>query len=366
MIDDKINQANGRLKTARVRAKIQRIGDKLYLQATLPPKPGSNETRRSQQRIALGISASPAGLVLAEKKARKVSADLDCNAFDWAPYLTTKQLPPETVGGWVTRFESGFRHTVEESTWETDYHDAFKRLNQDEPLTVGLLLAEINRTEPDTRIRKRLCQAFGKLAELAGLEADFKPLRGNYSARAVDPRKLPTDEEIARFWQQMTNPDWKWVYGAIATFGLRPHEAFFLDVTDLAAGGETVTVLKGKTNKRKTRQVWAYYPEWVEAFNLRDRLLPRVTGKRNTDYGDRVTHYLRVTAKMPFLPYDLRHSWARRAVVFGLPDALAAQQMGHSLKVHNETYQCWIDARTHQQVHESLKSRSDRPTAPSF
>lgn len=366
MIDEKISQANGRLKTARVRAKIQRIGDKLYLQATLPPKPGSHETRRSQQRIALGISATPSGVVLAEKKARKVSADLDCNEFSWNPYLTTKHLPPETVGGWVKQFESGFRHTVEESTWVTDYYDAFKRLNQDEPLTVGLLLAEIKDTNPDTRIRKRLCHAFGKLAKLAGLEYDFKSLQGNYSARAVDPRNLPSDEEIISFWQQMTNPAWKWVYGAIATFGLRPHEAFFLDVTDLANGGETVTVLKGKTNKRKPRQVWAYYPEWVEAFNLREQLLPPVTGKKHTDYGDRVTHYLRVTAKMPFLPYDLRHSWSRRAVVFGLPDALAAQQMGHSLKVHNETYQCWIDARTHQQVHESLKARSDRPAAPSL
>lgn len=364
-IDSRINQANGRLKAGNVRVRIEAIGKRLYLQATLPPKPDSKATRAFQQRIALGVSASPSGVSLAEKEARKVGALLDCQQFDWMPYLATKHQKPETVADWLTRFEYEVEPTVAAITWETDYRDPFKRLDPDAPLTLEILEDAINATKPDSRTRKRVCNAFGRLARLAGLEIDFRAVQGSYSATQVDPRSLPTDEEIANFWHKITNPGWKWVYGVIATFGLRPHEAFFLDVADLRAAGETITVLDGGTRKRRPRQVWAYYPEWVDGFNLREKVLPQVTGERNSDYGDRVTHYLRNRAKMPFVPYDLRHCWARRAVVFGLPDALAAKQMGHSLTVHHQTYQAWIDERTHQQVHETLKARGDRPLPPS-
>ncbi len=122
-----------------------------------------------------------------------------------------------------------------------------------------------------------------------------------------------------------------------------------------------LTVTDGKT---KRRQVWPYYPEWIDAFSLREPQLPPVTGRKHSDYGDRVTCYLRSRAKMPFQPYDLRHAWAVRTMLFGLPDTLAAQQMGHSVTVHTNTYHHWITARTHQQVHDALMNRVDRPVAP--
>lgn len=360
-MEGKINQANGRLKTANVRVRIKARGNKLYLQATLPPKPGSDKVKAYQQEIALGVSASPAGVSLAEKEARKVSALLDCKQFDWTPYLSPQQKPPETVGEWLQRFELEFRPTVSEITWDTDYREVFIKLDESKLLTVDLCVRQISRTEPNSRSRKRYCNALGKLAKFAGLEADFGLLRGNYSSKSVDPRSLPTDEAIAEHFFKIGNPQWRYVYGLMATFGLRPHECFNLDVTDLLTGGETVTVLKGKTGRR---QVWAYYPEWIELFSLRSGQLPPVSGKRNSDYGDRTTQYFKRDAKLPFKPYDLRHAWAVRTIVFGLPDSLSAQQMGHSLTVHNETYQAWITAKTHQEMHERLKTRVDRPIAP--
>ncbi len=368
LIDEKICDANERLKSANVRAKIERIGDKLYLRTTLPPKPGSNETRNHQQRIAIGISASPAGVSLAEKEARKVSALLDCKEFDWIPYLLAKKSSPETVGEWVERFEQEFKATISETTWKTDYREVFIKLDGNKPLTIDLLEREILRTEPDTRSRKRYVQTLGKLAKFAGLEVDFSGLKGSYSASAVDPRALPDDETIAKCFHQFKNEQWAYVYGLIATFGLRPHEAFFLDVTDIADGGETVTVLKGlqQTRKHRQRKIWALYREWVDLFNLRRGDLPPVTGKIHSDYGDRVSQYFHRDAKLPFGAYDLRHCWAVRRIRFGFPDSLSAQQMGHSLTVHTTTYQAWTTARTHQEIQDRVMGRSDRPIAPSL
>jgi integrase len=206
----------------------------------------------------------------------------------------------------------------------------------------------------------------GKLARFAGLDADFSGMRGTYSSRAVNPRDLPSDEDIAYWFELIKNANWRYAYGLIAAFGLRPHETFFLDVSDLAHGGETVQVLPGlqRTRKHKPRQIWALYPEWIDTFGLREGELPPVSGRKHSDFGDRVSQYFHRDAKLPFGAYDLRHCWAVRRILFGFPDALSAQQMGHSLAVHTETYQAWISQRTHQATQDRIM-RGDRPMAPS-
>ncbi|MEX0271751.1 site-specific integrase [Leptolyngbyaceae cyanobacterium UHCC 1019] len=355
-----LDQANERLKNALVRVRIEQIGKKLYLQATLPPKPTSHETRKHQQRITLDIAATPTGIAIAEREARKVGALLDCKQFDWLPYLTARHKPPETVEEWIAQFESEKRPQIAAITWETDYADVFKRLPQSKMLTVDLLLKAVEASKANSKTRKRFCTALGQLAKTAGLTVDFKPLQGTYSARKVDPRSLPTDQQIVDFYQALINPGWKWVYGMMATFGLRNHEVFYLDLDELLQGGESVRVIESKTNGH---QAWAYHPDWIETFNLREVIKPPVTGKQHSDYGDRVTCYLR-RAKMPFAPYDLRHCWAIRTVRYGIPDAFAAQQMGHSVAVHHDTYHHWITAAQHEEAHERAKLRSDRPVAP--
>ncbi len=127
-----------------------------------------------------------------------------------------------------------------------------------------------------------------RLAEFSGLEANFKPFQGTYSATSVEPRDLPSDALIVECWQQIRNPGWRWVFGMLATFGLRDHEPFYLDVDELDKGKHLVAVMKGKTGKRL---VWACYPEWVDQFNLRERQLPSVTGKEHEDFTQRVCKF---------------------------------------------------------------------------
>lgn len=104
-IDGRIAQANGRLKAAKVGAAIARVGDRLTIRATLPPKPDSDKDRPYQQRLFLGYHANPTGVKLAEAEARKIGALLDCGDFEWNPYLSEKLDAALTVGDWVTKFE---------------------------------------------------------------------------------------------------------------------------------------------------------------------------------------------------------------------------------------------------------------------
>ncbi|NJN87515.1 MAG: site-specific integrase [Leptolyngbyaceae cyanobacterium SL_7_1] len=361
-VTGKIAQANGRLRSNRVGVRIEQLGEKLYLQATFPPKPGNSKTKPYQQRIALGVGAHPKGVSLAELEARKVGALLDCNQFDWAPYLTSREQTPQTAGEWIERFEHEHRGKVSDTTWQTEYQRVFSRLPSNQPLTPELLTQTIAQSQNNSRQRKRFCISLGKLAAFAGLEVDFKPLQGSYSYTEVDPRSLPADDLITEWFHNIPNPRWQWVYGMLAAFGLRNHEVFFLDLDDLTNGGYMVRVSKGKTG---SHLVWACYPEWIEQFDLRTPKLPPVTGKAHADYGNRVTHQFE-RYQVPFSAYDLRHRWAVRTLEFGLPTSLAAQQMGHSVAVHERIYHHWITADTHQKAFNALMLRSDRPKPPSF
>jgi integrase len=54
--------------------------------------------------------------------------------------------------------------------------------------------------------------------------------------------------------------------------------------------------------------------------------------------------------EVPFSPYDLRHAWAVRTILMGLPDTVSARMMGHSVAIHNRTYHRWITRRDQQQA----------------
>ena len=90
MIEGKISQANGRLKIAKVGVSIILKGDRLYLQATFPPKQNSTKTKPHQQKLSLGVNANVAGLSFAESEARKIGALLDLNQFSWEPFAAGK------------------------------------------------------------------------------------------------------------------------------------------------------------------------------------------------------------------------------------------------------------------------------------
>lgn len=358
MIDGKISQANGRLSLGKVGVTIERIGDRLYLRATLPPRPGASRSDPHQQRLALGIWANPAGVSQAERMARQVGGDLAGLAFNWANYAAASQ-EKTSIGQLSTvlrEFEKSARSEMTATSWQTEYERVFKRLGSgDQRLTAELLEQAILQTEPNSRQRRRFCLSLGRLAAFAGLDVDFKRLRGRYSAAALEPRDLPSDELILQQFELIEHPGWRWIYGMMAAYGLRNHEAFFLDTEVMRSGGYQIRVLSGKTG---ARNVWPFYPDWVELLDLRQVELPSVTGKTHADYGSRVSQYFGRSLKLPFKPYDLRHCWAVRTLRLELDLSLAAHQMGHSLKVHSDIYHRWISSEIHQSAFSQIQRRA--------
>lgn len=199
------------------------------------------------------------------------------------------------------------------------------------------------------------------LAKYARIDYDPTPYQGNYSPKRPQPRDIPSDAAIVEFWRGLQNPGWKFVMGLIAAYGLRPHEAFQVDFDRLRSGDRVLWVLGGKTGARR---VWAFHPEWFDQFGLVEPVLPAVTlNRRNDQIGHSATrHFWELGC--PFKLYDLRHAWAIRTLEYGLEDALAARQMGHSTEVHCDIYQHWLDEKTQQRAYDRLINRADRPKPP--
>lgn len=344
----RLNQANGRLKAAKTGVSIVQRSDRLYLQATLPPKPGSGKVTSCQQQIALGVYANPVGISFAEKESRKLGVLLASREFDWSLYAGKKDCEIKTIANWIQKFEESKRQTVSITTWKTDYARPFGVLPASEPISTETLLIAISRTNPNSRQRRRFCLAFRQLAQFAGMNLEIDKLIGDYSPSKVQPRNLPTDESIAEYFHRIEDRQWQWIYGVIAAYGLRNHEAFFLDMSKFPIA----QVLEGKTGYR---QCWPLQPQWAQEWNLGEIKRPKVTGQEHADFGDRVCKFF-ARSPFDFCAYDLRHAWAIRAIRFGLDSSLAAKQMGHSLATHTQTYHLAINEREQQQAYDRILS----------
>lgn len=332
--------ANERLKSAQIRLKIERRGDRLNLLGTLPEKHGQG---RRQQRIALGLDASLWGVKQAEIKAIELWAQLQQGRFSWDDHVDLSQR--QTCGSWVNRFKADWlkkkgNGPAAELIWQRDYWDlSLKWLPMDSELTLEVMISLIESKPADTRSRLRCARTLAMLAEFAGLPT--KPLlelKGNYSPSQASTRELPSAEKIEHCYELFT-PPWAKVYALMATYGLRDHECWLCEVD--AKPPYALTVLDGKTGYRSP--VLPFPPEWAQQWRVWEGDLPKVTfrGDRRL-YGERTArHFKRIG--VPFTPYNLRHAYAIRASVqYKVPVSVTARMMGHSVSVHTARYHKWL------------------------
>lgn len=367
-ISEQLTQINARLKDARMGVRVELMGNNLYLRATLPPKPNSDKSKPSQQRIALGIRANIKGIKRAEAEAYKLAGLLACKDFKWDVYLQSSTHSPALryVADLIADFETFYFETRQrnhktETTWKIEYLQVFRKLPPQELLTKEAILKVVTATQPDTRSRKRACVGLQALAKFSGFDINLQQYKGKYSPKKATPRDLPDDITIAKTYYEIKDEGWRWVFGMLATYGLRNHEVFRLDLGAIAKGDYIVNV--GENSKTGSRRVWPCYPEWFQEFDLQNVQLPKCNIDRsNADVGHVVTVWFK--RHIPFQAYDLRHCWAVRTLAFGLDISLAAQQMGHSNQVHSELYHHWISERHHQRAFELMMMRAERPQPP--
>jgi integrase len=347
-----ISQSNGRLKRDGYRVAIVLVREQyLYLQATLPPAPGSRKTKPHQQRISLQLPATSEAVKVAEKRARELGYQLQTDEFTWEKWRSAPTVQAANTADWLTRFESDYwarrsKTPKSETTWAIDYAGPFRRLDPYQPLTAAAILAAVKQTAPDTRARRRVCLALSALARFANLPIDLAPYKGNYGPASTVPRSIPSDAAIIAAWESIKSEEWRWAFGVLAAYGLRPHEVFACQFDRYPR----LRVLAGKTGPRL---VYPLQPEWPDRLELKARRLPHCSGRRNADLGHRVTQAFRRMG-IPFAPYDLRHAWAVRAIgKFDL--SIAAAMMGHSPVIHARTYQRWLGASDLDRAWKDLK-----------
>lgn len=349
-VEEELRKVNQQLKVAAIGVSIRQDGKRLYLVATLPPKPTSPKQYPHQQQISIGVYANFAGVTQAKKEALVLGALIASKEFRWEiykPELAEKPVAPKMVGDWLDDFERDYwlrrgRSPKTETTW-SDYQKIFKLLDLDKALSKQVIMEAIALTEANTRTREKACNYLGALARFAGVVIDLKPYKGNYKERTGELiRDIPSDDEIEAIAQWIEPEQWRVAFRLMATYGLRNHELFYLDFSEMGQYPGVLIVRQG--GKTGFRRVWPCKAEWWQLWGLSEITqndLPRCSGKSNSDLGQRVTRAFE-RGEVGFPPYNLRHAWAIRTAILGLDPSIAAKMMGHSLAVHYKKYHRWL------------------------
>jgi integrase len=334
-----LGEVNSRLKAAGFRCRIEHRGKRLSLVATLPERTG---TGRKQQRIALGVEANLAGLGAAESQAMNLGLQIRQQTFTWATWAPPEDEPKPDLAHFhatahrmfAERF--GDRPDGGKLAWNRRWRQALRRVPTSGELSGELLLAVIEAMPAKSAHRRSYGQVITAVAGACGIEcAPLRKALTGYTIRSLQPRDIPSDEQIAEIWAAIKYPEWKWVFGMCAVYGLRPHE---VQEVQLTAESEAKV---GDSTKTGYRVAWPAPQAWVEKFDLHNVLRPNV---KPDQFTNRANIYIHVRGPCPFALYNLRHAYAIRLLLAGVPSSLAARLMGHGVGIHERVYQRWLDA----------------------
>ncbi len=337
-IDLALGEINTRLKAAKIRCRIERRGACLALRASLPERDGTSSTKR-QQRIPLALEASYAALGDAEAAAQRLGHELRRGIFDWDSWIS-----PETKAITVTDFRTAAarmhaaRHRLNPEvgarTWRKKWHPALNKLPPSGVVTEARLLRVIQAIPACSSARYNHGHLLSRVwAALGGDPVPLRKLASGYGASNLAARHLPEDDEIEAAWATIDACSrWGWTFGMCAAYGLRPHETVKAIITPEGACEVS------EESKTGSRQVYACPKGWLGKFNLENKPV--------LDADPDNANKALAKAGIEWRLYDLRHAYAIRLNLKGVPPALAAQLMGHTVQVHCNTYQKWIQAKT--------------------
>ncbi len=368
-----INNVNDKFATQGSKLKIEKRGEKLSIRGSLPSK--KDKKNFKVQRISLGINANISGLEQAKKKLQLINLQLELNQFEWINWEVNSNKDKKESFEFSTKvkeFEENFFKEIKneyltstrKTTWRSSYKPYLKRVidvynysgNED---LGSVFLKTLKTYKEGSRSRKQCGTSLSVLAKFLNIKLpeDWKLNSRGYGLKKASFRDLPNDEIIEELWARIPNKSWKFVFGLMATYGLRNHEVFFCDLSSLTNfGDKIIRVLP--TTKTGEHQVWPFHPEWVEKFELASlgnnpELLPNIDTNLKTttlqNIGKKITDQFK-RYSLGIKPYDLRHAWAVRTIFYDLPDTVAARMMGHSVSLHTQTYHHWITKRDQQEA----------------
>jgi len=384
MMDEnqKLLDINQELESKGINLRIEKRGKVLNIRGSLPDK--KSPSLYKIQRISLKLPYNIRGLEEAKKAIELIDFQLKKSQFSWHNWIKEKNISSKksnklNIVDEIESFKKLFFSDTSKSksaagmisTWQSAYKPYMNRLigmsnKSSLKLSEGLLLEILLTYKENSRSRQQCGIALSALARHLNLELpeNWKRLQSGYGINESNFRELPSDEEIINSFKLIPNPKWRFVFGLMATYGLRNHEVFFSDLSCLKKDGDKILRVFPNT-KTGEHQVWPFHPEWVGLFELdksieTSDLLPSIkTDLKHTTLqhiGRRVSEQFK-RYKISFTPYDLRHAWAVRTILIGLQNTVAAKMMGHSVSIHTKTYHHWITRRDQQLAVDSALSK---------
>ena len=329
--------------------KVRASKGRLYLSGYFPKKSGEEGT--AQYMVTLQLDDDAFGQKQAAKLLKKAEKDLKNNRWNWDDWKINKSSNVSADGSgpqtWRSAIRSLYRRKVtlgrcSESSWKVNLWGTLKFMPMDETVTTASIETELNRYSRDTYTYKKLFYLLRDIGVITG--TPFPEVAVPTYNRTATVYEIPDDDLIIE-WVLKAGEPYRWYFGMMATYGLRPHEA---DECRLVEGNGTLLVQVDDNTKTGYRTVIPLNQEWVETFNLRDRTT-RPESARDSDRNDAAAVWLntrRLKLGIDFRPYMLRHAYAARLWRDGgseLTIDTAAKLMGHSVKEHTETYRRWID-----------------------
>lgn len=353
---------------------LEQRGGRIALRATLPDP--ENPSRRRQQRLTLPLPAGPEHFRRMAALARDLDDELLTGTFYW------KRWSPEALERWAGGGVGEAGPTMDqlrkaiERTWHEKYpgteqvwHSIWGKkwaplLRRLEPLS-GLCSDERLCTllkELSLSSRKDAASVLSVVIKAQRLPLDVEQIRDagrGYGVRELQPRDIPSDEELLGYVEKIPQPHWRWMYSMLLTYGLRPHEIAHCSlrpdgVLDIAAG---------KTGERES---WPCPRRWVEELRLHEAHRPTQSAstlaKAAADALTSARSNGRGGKRKPVLPfglYTLRHAYAIRLLQFGISSDVGARLMGHSTEIHNRTYRRWLNKQHMSELRQRIGHRFD-------
>jgi integrase len=362
--------------------------------------------------VGLGsIPNSAKGIQEAENIASMVTSQLAANSFTWdwfnrmigkdtsekAKVLTGKEMLEEYKKHY---FKQRRDNKNVDGSWYGDYRYIEPALTDlDKPLSLPLIRQIVDQTENNSATRVYLLNGLAAFLKYFG-NTDYKEAIKDYKANnkpKPGKRDVPIDKRIIEVYKTgfipapkcpkkyfHGYPQWQFLYGLLATYGLRIHEAWNIanwDKPVTLKNGDWVTVdvnedeevsvqrdagdmvipaildpnneeyilcIKHAT-KTGYRMVMPLSPEghnWIEEFNLLQPLnLPDMKNPLGRSGKDKTGYFWAKSTcdwfkrkKYGFKPHDLRHAYNHRGHFSDYKPVTLAHSMGHSLQMNSDNY----------------------------
>jgi len=351
-----ISSINKDLRSKGHAVTLEILKDGIFIRGTFPVGDGT----RKRKRISTGIKADPKSAPLAEDRAISLLAVIKetgsiPDPLPWENKKIDKSgYPKIKVKDAILLLKEDFfsvntkNPISRNNTWNTMRY-GLEKLDPDAYLTADYLAAAIVEKSKDPvtgmtmdNTKLKLKQYYKRLGNIAGLP-DVKKIDKIEVVYESAPRVTTDLGDLLELTEEAINhPRYGWLTCCMIIYGCRPSETLSLIPSENGSAKVlTIKKKKGLPTWRTTMAIPKDFPEKLNLFEINRPVsfekpedFDPVRSKQITDQWGRWLKKLRPELTL----YDLRHSWARRSIVEGVPSGLASRCLGHSITIFEKTY----------------------------